>query len=82
MIYFIVYDISHTNHRNRIIDVLKDYGFKRQQKSVFLGELSIKDYQVFNNELKEKFKSKYSTNKDILFIIPVCTSCCTKIDTM
>lgn len=38
----VAYDIIQTKTRNKIIDVLFDYGFERVQNSIFIGEIKIK----------------------------------------
>lgn len=43
----VCYDIIETNARNEIVDLLFDFGFKRLQYSVFLGELSRKRLDKF-----------------------------------
>lgn len=43
----VCYDIIETNSRNEIVDLLFDFGFKRLQYSVFLGELSRKRLDKF-----------------------------------
>ncbi len=39
MRYLIIYDISNDNLRNRISELLKDYGLQRIQYSAFIGNL-------------------------------------------
>ena len=39
MRYLIIYDISDDNLRNRISELLKDYGLQRIQYSAFIGNL-------------------------------------------
>ncbi|MFX0173070.1 MAG: CRISPR-associated endonuclease Cas2 [Candidatus Hodarchaeota archaeon] len=82
MIYWILYDISNSNQRNRIIQILKDYGLERRQKSAFIGDLLLANRKNLEEELKQVFKSDKSKKNDSLFIIPVCTSCFQKTCTL
>ncbi len=41
----ITYDIIDTRIRNKIIDILNDFGFERVQFSVFLGDLNKKKFK-------------------------------------
>ena len=40
MFFYVFYDVPDDGLRNKIAEVLKDYGFERVQKSVFFGELT------------------------------------------
>jgi len=49
----ICYDISKNKLRNKVIEILKDYGLQRVQYSVFLGELENIKIQSVMNEIKK-----------------------------
>lgn len=48
----IIYDITQTNNRNKVIKILQHYGLKRIQKSVFAGYLDKKQRKTISEELK------------------------------
>ncbi len=66
MYYIISYDIASDKKRRHIFDFLRDKGFYRIQKSVFLGEFCL-DELHFLIETLETFISK---EEDSIFCIP------------
>ena len=66
MYYIISYDISSNKKRKNIFNFLRDKGFYRIQKSVFLGEFSIENFQFFI----EKLNTFISKENDSIFCIP------------
>ncbi len=49
MIILVIYDISEDDIRNDVANILKQYGFKRIQKSAFIGKLPshlLKDLEI------------------------------------
>lgn len=66
MYYIISYDISNNRKRKDIFNFLRDEGFYRIQKSVFLGEFYLENYQIFI----EKLKTFISKEEDSIFCIP------------
>ena len=79
MIYWVLYDISDFNQRNRLVQILKDHGLTRRQKSAFLRELTQGDRKSLGQELKVLFKANRSKETDSVFIIPCCHSCFQKL---
>jgi CRISPR-associated protein Cas2 len=69
MRYVIAYDITNDRQRDRLANLLLDYG-DRVQKSVFEAELSAE-------ELKEVLAraAKYLDGEDSLRVYPLCGSC-------
>ena len=73
MLYTILYDISDTKIRNKVVMKCKNYGLVRTQKSIFMGELTKNKAEMLTLEIKE---FKFS-EKDRIFVIPACDSCFT-----
>jgi len=71
MLTLIIYDISENGHRNRLVKFLQEYGLKRVQYSGFLGNINPHDRTVLTREIG-KF---ISTERDSIYIIPMCTRC-------
>lgn len=71
MLIFVIYDISDTPTRNRLIKCLQHFGMRRVQKSAFLGNLS-----QSQREGLEKYLDSYITGeKDSIYVIPLCDRC-------
>ena len=74
-IHLVVYDIGDNNTRESIIQILKDAGLERIQKSVFCGML--------NNQKKKDLIVKISTiiddSSDSVYIMPNCSKCFSKL---
>lgn len=70
MNYLVSYDISDNKRRKRMIDSLFENGFRRIQKSVFLGELKLKEYRF----LAENFSKLLDAETDKLFFISISES--------
>lgn len=66
MYYIISYDIASDKKRRHIFNFLRDKGFYRIQKSVFLGEFYLEEIQLFI----EKLKTFISKEEDSIFCIP------------
>lgn len=66
MYYIISYDIASNKKRRHIFNFLRDKGFYRIQKSVFLGEFYLDELQL----LTEKLKTFISKEEDSIFCIP------------
>lgn len=66
MFYIISYDIASDKKRRHIFNFLRDKGFYRIQKSVFLGEFYLEDLHT----LIEKLKTFISKKEDSIFCIP------------
>ena len=67
MNYILTYDISNNKIRKRVSDLLKDKGFLRVQRSVFIGE-------IFGNKIQailEEINIQLKTDTDSLLCMPI-----------
>ncbi len=64
----VVYDITDDNLRNRIAEILKDFGLFRIQKSAFIGELSSEE----RKDLERVLQRRELGDNDKIDIFPVC----------
>lgn len=71
MLYWIIYDITNDGRRTKVASKCKDYGFKRVQKSAFLGEISRNVMEMLAMEIKEIINN----SGDCVFILPSCKEC-------
>ena len=71
MLYWLIYDISDNNIRNKIASKCKNYGLFRVQKSSFIGNLSKNKAEMLILEIKELELKK----DDCVFMIPTCKFC-------
>jgi len=71
VLYWAVYDISKNGNRSAVIRILKDRGFKRVQKSVFLGDVSRNVAEMVALDAKNHLELE----ADALFLFPACASC-------
>lgn len=69
MLYWVMYDITETKIRNKVIKVLKDKGLYRVQKSIFLGKLNKNQ----KDELKIIVEQCYNEGTDSIYIFPTTT---------
>ena len=69
--FYAIYDIVDNNTRESIIQILKDAGFTRIQKSVFCGGLNNQQ----KKDLIEKIKAVISQEADSLYLIMSCKQC-------
>lgn len=65
------YDIIENRKRQKVIDILEGYGFVRVQKSVFLGDIKIR--QVI--KLLLELSGVIDLEKDALCILNICEKC-------
>ena len=72
--YYAVYDISDNGIRTSLIQILKDHGFVRIQKSVFCGNLAVQQ----KKDLIESIKPILTEN-DSFYLMLSCNSCFGKI---
>lgn len=68
MKYIIVYDISQVKNRKELSDYLLSERFIRIQKSVFLGDASLKEIKRIIEECNNLIKNK----NDSIIIYPIC----------
>jgi CRISPR-associated protein Cas2 len=70
MRYLVCYDIADNSRRQRISELLLDYG-KRVQESVFecLIEAPLAD------RMRERLQEVIDTESDSVFVFPLCDSC-------
>lgn len=71
MIFFVMYDIESNKVRNQIVKYLLKSGCTRVQKSIFLADLPLADYEMIRNDLAE-VQACYENNDSIL-IVPIST---------
>jgi len=76
MLVFAVYDISDNKSRSTLIKRLQHFGLRRIQKSVFSGNLTLKD----RFELCDGIELYLSSENDSIIIIPICESCARSIE--
>ena len=50
--YWLLYDISDTGKRNKMVRLCKDYGLSRIQKSCFAGEMLSIKVELFKEKVK------------------------------
>ena len=72
--YYAVYDISDNKTRLRVVQLLKDAGFVRIQKSVFCGALAFQQ----KKDLLEKLKLVAGDDESI-YLILACSKCFGKV---
>jgi CRISPR-associated endonuclease Cas2 len=70
-LYWAVYDISKNKNRTAVVGVLKNRGFVRVQKSVFLGNVSRNVAEMVALDTRPHL----SHETDALFLFPACASC-------
>ncbi len=64
----VVYDITDDGLRNKIAEILKDFGLTRIQKSAFIGHLSSQERRNLEKILSRKALGK----NDRIDIFPIC----------
>lgn len=74
MFIVVSYDITSDKRRNKIANILKDYG-TRVQYSVFECVLKIEKYK----EMVERILKIYNINEDTVRIYHICNSCKKKL---
>lgn len=73
-IYYAVYDIKENRTRDSVIQILKNHGFVRIQKSVFCGNIVNQQ----RKDLIEMIKTVVSEN-DSFYLMLSCVSCFGKV---
>jgi len=63
VLYLVIYDITNNNLRNKIAEVLKNYGLERIQYSAFIGILPRFKLNSLIEELKKEV-TKFKWNED------------------
>lgn len=71
MLFFVMYDIENNKVRRYVVKYLEYKGCTRVQKSIFLADLSIEQYQDIRNDLAE-IQAVYE-NKDSILVVPIST---------
>ena len=74
---WIIYDISDTPLRNRVVSAAKDFGFSRIQKSVFFAVAEERIIQDCTEALRTVMK-QCQQNEDSVIVIPLCETCMAK----
>ena len=75
MMYLVIYDISSNLLRNRVAEVLKDYGLTRVQLSGFLGQLPRHRLNSLLAELEKLLESSRAAGRKSIQVYPLCRSC-------
>ena len=68
MLTWVIYDISKTKTRNRVVKSCLKAGIYRVQKSVFLGDIN--KTQV--KQLQSEFDDLIDADSDSIYIFPMC----------
>lgn len=76
MLTLVIYDISDDKKRTHLSRKLLSYSLTRVQYSAFKGDLNSHDRFVLSREIK-KF---LSTERDSIYIIPLCERCFSLVD--
>ncbi|MDD4878462.1 MAG: CRISPR-associated endonuclease Cas2 [Candidatus Nanoarchaeia archaeon] len=71
MLYWVIYDISSTKVRNKVVSACKNYGLIRAQKSAFIGDLTRNKKEMLSLEIGKL----QTSNTDCIFMIPSCKCC-------
>ncbi len=71
MLFFVMYDIESDKVRRLIVKYLQRKGCTRVQRSVFLADLPLKEYDNIRADLTEA-QSAYD-NDDSILVVPVST---------
>ena len=69
MLFFVMYDIESNKVRNQVVKYLQRKGCVRVQKSIFLADLEITEYNNIRNDLAE-VQAAYE-NKDSILVVPI-----------
>ena len=73
--YYAVYDITDDSIRSNIVQILKNIGFVRIQKSVFCGNLTSQQ----RKDIIEMVKITMRSDNDSFYLILACKQCFGKI---
>jgi len=73
-IYYAVYDIKENHTRDSVVQILKNHGFVRIQKSVFCGNIANQQ----RKDLIEMIKTVI-TDDDSFYLMLSCNSCFGKV---
>lgn len=71
MIFFVMYDVANDKVRHQIVKYLQREGCVRVQKSIFLADLPVTQYDKIRNDLAE-VQACYE-NEDSILIVPIST---------
>lgn len=73
MVYWVIYDITENNNRNRVSNECKNSGLFRVQKSAFIGDINKNKAETLSLKLSGLCKKEMAG--DCIFIIPACEEC-------
>ena len=71
MLFFVMYDIESNRVRRQIVKYLERQGCTRVQKSIFLADLPISQYEQIKSDLAE-VQACYE-NLDSILVVPIST---------
>ena len=71
MLFFVMYDIESNRVRRQIVKYLERQGCTRVQKSIFLADLPISQYEQIKSDLAE-VQACYE-NFDSILVVPIST---------
>lgn len=69
MLFFVMYDIESNKVRNQVVKYLQRKGCVRVQRSIFLADLEMSEYESIRTDLSE-VQAAYENNDSIL-IVPI-----------
>lgn len=71
MLFFVMYDIESNKVRRYVVKYLEKKGCFRVQKSIFLADLPMENYQAIRADLAE-VQAAYE-NMDSILVVPIST---------
>ena len=71
MLFFVMYDITSNKVRHQVVKYLQRKGCTRVQRSIFLADLEMAEYEGIRKDLAE-VQAVYD-NKDSILIVPIST---------
>lgn len=74
MLIWVIYDISENRIRSHVVNICKNYGLFRVQKSAFLGDLNRNEADSLVLECENTID-----DSDSVYIFPMCEDCHSKI---
>jgi len=69
--YLVIYDVTDDNLRNKVSELLKDYGLQRIQYSAFIGQLRRDKLKSLTVDLKKLIREAVENVQ----LYPICDTC-------
>ena len=70
------FEIKFRTNREKLIDLLKRFAFKRIQENLYFGDIDFDELFLMQSELMENIREY-----DSIIMIPICKSCYDKTNT-